>query len=92
MRVSLSLDWRNKERLGIRTTITDSGTGMDVETLGKIYEPFFTTKNETGTGLGMWVTAQLVQRLQGDLRVASTTRPGRSGTSFSLFLPFELPM
>jgi two-component system CheB/CheR fusion protein len=90
MRVSASLDWRNQERPGIRTTIADSGTGMDAHTLGKIYEPFFTTKNETGTGLGMWVSAQLVQRLQGDLRVSSTTRPGRSGTAFSLFLPLEL--
>jgi two-component system CheB/CheR fusion protein len=90
IRVSTSFDWRNKERLGIRTTIADSGTGMDSETLGKIYEPFFTTKNDTGTGLGMWVSAQLVERLQADLRVSSTMRPGRSGTAFSLFLPLEL--
>ena len=90
LRVRASLDWRNQERPGIRTTIVDSGTGMDSETLRKIYEPFFTTKNETGTGLGMWVSAQLVARLQGDLRVSSTTRLGRSGTAFSLFIPLEL--
>jgi two-component system CheB/CheR fusion protein len=90
VRVRASLDWRNQKISGIRTTIADSGTGMDNETLGKIYEPFFTTKNETGTGLGMWVSAQLVERLQGDLRVSSTTRSRRSGTTFSLFLPFEL--
>ena len=90
MRVSASLDWRNQERPGVRTTIADSGIGMDAQTLRKIYEPFFTTKGETGTGLGMWVSAQLVQRLQGDLRVSSTTRPGRSGTAFSLFLPLTL--
>jgi two-component system CheB/CheR fusion protein len=74
-RVSASFDWRNKERQGIRTTIADSGIGMNPGTLGKTYEPFFTTKNETGTGLGMWVSAQLVERLQGDLRVWSATRP-----------------
>ena len=90
LRVRASFDWRKQGRPGIRTTIADSGTGMDVDTLSKIYEPFFTTKNETGTGLGMWVSAQLVERLQGDLRVSSTTRSGRSGTTFSLFLPFEL--
>jgi two-component system, chemotaxis family, CheB/CheR fusion protein len=90
MRVSASFDWRNQRRPGIRTTIADSGIGMDTDTLRKIYEPFFTTKNETGTGLGMWVSAQLVERLQGDLRVSSTTRLGRSGTAFSLFLPLEL--
>jgi signal transduction histidine kinase len=83
------LDWRNQEQPGIRTTIADSGIGMDSETLRKLYEPFFTTKNETGTGLGMWVSAQLVKRLQGHLRVSSTTRLGRTGTTFSLFLPLS---
>jgi len=90
MRVSASFDWRNRERSGIRTTIADSGTGMDTSTLRKMFEPFFTTKGETGTGLGMWVSAQLVERLQADLQVLSTMRPGRSGTAFSLFLPLEL--
>lgn len=90
LRVRASYDWRNPKRRGIRTTIADTGTGMEAKTLHRIYEPFFTTKNETGTGLGMWVSAQLVERLQGDLRVSSTTRPGRSGTAFSLFLPLEL--
>jgi two-component system CheB/CheR fusion protein len=89
IRVGPSVDWRNHERPGVRATICDSGIGMDAATLKRIYEPFFTTKNETGTGLGMWVTAQLVDRLQGDLRVRSTTRRGRSGTTFSLFLPLE---
>ena len=90
LRVRASYDWRNPKRRGIRTTIADTGTGMDAKTLHRIYEPFFTTKNETGTGLGMWVSAQLVERLQGDLRVSSTTHPGKSGTAFSLFLPLEL--
>jgi two-component system CheB/CheR fusion protein len=90
IRVSASFDWRNKERRGVRTTIADSGTGMDTDTLRKVFDPFFTTKGETGTGLGMWVSAQLVERLQADLRVSSTTRLGRSGTAFSLFLPLEL--
>jgi two-component system CheB/CheR fusion protein len=90
MRVSASFDWSNPERKGIRATIVDSGMGMSPETLRRMYEPFFTTKNETGTGLGMWVSAQLVGRLQGDLRVMSSKRVGRSGTAFSLFLPIEL--
>ncbi len=90
MRVRASRDWRDKGRLGVRTTIADSGTGMTAETMCKIYEPFFTTKGETGTGLGMWVSAQLVERLQGDLRVRSRTTKGKSGTAFSLFLPVEI--
>ena len=87
LRVGPSFDWRSHERPGVRATISDSGIGMDSETCKRVYEPFYTTKNETGTGLGMWVSAQLVERLQGDLRVRSTSRRNNSGTSFSLFLP-----
>jgi two-component system CheB/CheR fusion protein len=90
LRVRKSFDWRDPTSPGIRITIADTGTGMNFETRHRIYEPFFTTKNDTGTGLGMWVSAQIVERLQADLRVWSTTRPGMSGTVFSLFLPMEL--
>ncbi len=84
-----SCDWRDRNRRGIRITIVDTGIGMDVATRHKIYESFFTTKTGTGTGLGMWVCAQLVERLRGGLHVWSTTHPGRSGTAFSLFLPHD---
>lgn len=74
---------------GMRVSIADSGSGMDRTTLDRIFEPFFTTKAETGTGLGLWVVAQLVARQGGTLRVRSTPRDGASGTVFSLFLPAE---
>jgi two-component system CheB/CheR fusion protein len=89
MRVRKSCDWRNRTSAGIRATIADSGIGMNTATRLKIYEAFFTTKSAAGTGLGMWVSAQLVERLQGDMRVRSSTCPGKSGTTFSLFLPFD---
>ncbi len=87
IRIRCSCDWRERNRRGIRITIADTGIGMDVATRHKIYESFFTTKTGTGTGLGMWVCAQLVERLRGALNVWSTMHPGRSGTAFSLFLP-----
>ena len=89
IRVRNSIDWRDRNRKGIRITIADTGTGMDAATRHKMCEIFFTTKTGTGTGLGMWVSAQLVERLRGNLRVWSTTRAGRSGTTFSLFLPMD---
>jgi two-component system, chemotaxis family, CheB/CheR fusion protein len=73
----------------MRITFVDSGVGMSRATMRRIFEPFFTTKTETGTGLGMWVVAQLVERHHGEVRVWSTQRKGRSGTSFSVFLPFQ---
>jgi two-component system CheB/CheR fusion protein len=87
IRIKTSVDWRDRTRPGVRITFADSGTGMSLETRNRIYEPFFTTKSETGTGLGMWVSAQIVERLQGDLRVWSSQRANSSGTTFSLFLP-----
>ncbi len=53
-----------------------------------MFEPFFTTKTETGTGLGLWVVAQLLERHKGSVRVWSSQRIEASGTAFSVFLPF----
>ena len=58
-------------------------------TMQRIFEPFFTTKLETGTGLGMWVVAQLVERQRGHVNVWSTERKGSSGSAFSVFLPLQ---
>jgi PAS domain S-box-containing protein len=82
-------DWRDEKTAGMRVTFFDSGVGMDRATLRRIFEPFFTTKMETGTGLGMWVVAQLVERHHGHIRVWSTQRSRGSGTAFSVFLPFR---
>ncbi|MDQ2832296.1 MAG: PAS domain-containing protein [Acidobacteriota bacterium] len=87
IRIRALVDWRDRTRKGVRVTLADSGTGMNLEVRQRIYEAFFTTKRGTGTGLGMWVSAQIVDRLRGDLRVWSSQRPDCSGTTFSLFLP-----
>ena len=89
VRIKASVDWRDRSRPGVRVTFADSGSGMSQETRNRMYEAFFTTKSETGTGLGMWVSAQIVERLQGDLRVWSSERANSSGTTFSLFLPMS---
>lgn len=91
VRVRQSNDWRDRTRPGVRLTVGDTGTGMSRKVLRRIYEPFFTTNKKDGTGLGMWVTSQLVERHQGDLRVWSSERQGATGTVFSLFLPLHLP-
>jgi PAS domain S-box-containing protein len=89
VRLRPSQSWRDAKIAGMRITFVDSGVGMSRATMRRIFEPFFTTKMETGTGLGMWVVAQLVERHHGEVRVWSTQRKGRSGTSFSVFLPFQ---
>jgi PAS domain S-box-containing protein len=74
---------------GIGTTITfaDNGPGIPEEMRNRIFEPFFTTKGQKGTGLGLWVSEGIVQKHNGTLRVRSTQREGRAGTTFSIFLP-----
>jgi signal transduction histidine kinase len=88
VRLRPSRDWRGRAADGMRVTFCDSGQGMDRRIMRRIFEPFFTTKTEIGTGLGMWVVAQLVERHHGCVHVWSTQRPGASGTAFSVFLPF----
>jgi signal transduction histidine kinase len=53
----------------------------------RIFEPFFATKTETGTGLGMWVVTEFLERNQGRVHVRSSQRPGANGTVFSVFFP-----
>jgi signal transduction histidine kinase len=71
----------------IRVTIDDTGSGIPPEVLPTIFEPFVTTKGETGTGLGLWVTSEIVKKNGWRIRVRSSTGPRRSGTVFSLVIP-----
>jgi PAS domain S-box-containing protein len=77
---------------GIQTVIRDSGTGVKQEHLEKIFEPFFTTKGDLGTGIGLWVARQLVERRGGQISVASSTERENSGTSITIFIPFSMPV
>jgi signal transduction histidine kinase len=72
---------------GVRVVFGDTGTGMTRAVQAQIFEPFFTTKMENGNGLGLWVAQELIEKHGGALRVWSSTRPGGSGTVFSVFLP-----
>jgi PAS domain S-box-containing protein len=71
----------------VRITIADTGSGIDPAVRQRIFEPFFTTK-ATGTGLGLWVTAEIVRKHQGTLKIRSRqTQP--SGTVVSVTIPLE---
>jgi PAS domain S-box-containing protein len=76
---------------GIQTIVRDEGIGISHENLERIFEPFFTTKGNLGTGIGLWVTKQLVERRGGQIAITSSTAPGKSGTSVTIQIPFVSP-
>jgi PAS domain S-box-containing protein len=86
VRVSRGRDWRTGMP-GITVTVADSGLGIEPQHRKRIFEPFFTTKRDTGTGLGLWLTREIVLRHSGRIRFRTNSRPGRSGTTISIFLP-----
>jgi signal transduction histidine kinase len=79
------------DRPGVRVTFMDNGSGVAPENRKKIFQPFFTTKKDVGTGLGLWLTLGLVTKHHGSLRLRSSVAPGRTWTAFSVFLPQEPP-
>jgi PAS domain S-box-containing protein len=81
--------WKHRGSEGVRVTICDNGSGIKPADRAHIFEPFFTTKEQHGTGLGLWVSYGIVQKHQGDIRVRTSARAGRSGTCFSVFLPTD---
>ena len=74
---------------GVVFTVADTGLGMSHHTLSRMFEPFFTTKGVSGTGLGLWISQQIVERHKGVLRARSSQSSNGSGTVFTLFLPLE---
>jgi signal transduction histidine kinase len=87
LHVFASREWNYSPRPGVRVVIADNGEGISPEKRRRLFEPFFTTKGDRGTGLGLWVSSGIVEKHEGSIHVRSTTRLGRSGTCFSIFLP-----
>jgi PAS domain S-box-containing protein len=72
---------------GVRVTVADTGCGIPHEIQRRIFEPFFSTKDTTGIGLGLWVSDGVIRKHSGRLSLRSSTEPGRHGTAFSIFFP-----
>ncbi len=87
LRTRLQPHWQTGSA-GLRVTIADSGEGMDAATRRRLFEAFFTTKGERGTGLGLWTSREIVERHGGTIRVKSRRNPP-SGTVFSIWLPLN---
>lgn len=87
LRVVRAREWSGDRRSGVRVTVADTGNGISAQDLPHIFEPFYTTKKDQGTGLGLWLAYGAVQKHAGWMRVATRTTAGASGTVFAVFLP-----
>lgn len=79
-------EWTTGRR-GIFLTVADTGPGIDPEIQDRIFEAFFSTKGINGSGLGLWMSAEIMRRHNGSITIRSSQGPGQSGTVASLFLP-----
>jgi signal transduction histidine kinase len=74
---------------GLQVVVNDTGVGIRRDLIGKVFEPFFSTKGNLGTGIGLWVAKQLVERHGGQISISSSTDPDDRGTSVTVYLPFD---
>ncbi len=86
IRIRLTKLWKSNQP-AIRITVADSGCGMSLETRKRLFDPFFTTKGMEGTGLGLWISQQIIRRHSGQLLLRSSENGTRRGTTFCLVLP-----
>ena len=89
LRATKSHDWSSSHLHGVRITFLDTGTGIEVKHRKNIFQPFFTTKIDVGTGLGLWITRGILEKHRGSIRMKSITGQNGHGTAFSIFLPTE---
>lgn len=68
-------------------SIEDDGPGVPAELHDKIFEPFFTTKKDVGTGLGLWVTKEIIERHDGTIELVSCAADDSNGATFRILLP-----
>jgi signal transduction histidine kinase len=74
---------------GVLVQIADNGMGISDGMKSKLFTPFATTKEEGGSGLGLWVSRAILEKHEGSIRVASA-ESGYLGTTVSIFLPLKL--
>jgi signal transduction histidine kinase len=93
VRVRRTGSWtRGEWRDGVKLVIADTGAGIPATVVEHIFEPFITTKEATGIGLGLWVSEGIVRKHGGWIRVRSQSAGSSRGTVFEVFLPAEAGM
>jgi PAS domain S-box-containing protein len=89
IRARRSRNWKDPAQAGVRFAVADTGTGMEPEVRERAFEAFFTTKEVTGTGLGLWVSQEIIVKHRGLVHLRSRTALAgqAAGTVFEIFIP-----
>ena len=69
-------------------TVADTGPGMSAETARRVFDPFFTTKGLSGTGLGLWISKEILARHGGSISLRSSYGRAATGTVIIVSLPY----
>ncbi|MEO8727626.1 MAG: ATP-binding protein [Acidobacteriaceae bacterium] len=85
--VAISDERMSDGRAGVLLCVRDNGSGISNDKMQQLFRPFFTTKGEKGTGLGLWISQGIVEKHGGYLEVESSVSPGSSGACFRVYLP-----
>jgi PAS domain S-box-containing protein len=75
---------------GVLVRVVDNGSGIPAHMQSKLFNPFVTTKEESGTGLGLWVSRSMLEKHGGSIRLSSSVEPKDPGTTVSIFLPLTI--
>ncbi len=89
IRIDHGREYSNGSRPGVRLTIADSGAGISPEIKSRLFQPFVSTKGDTGTGLGLWVSSEIIRKHGGTIKFKSSSSSPATGTVFSIFLPSQ---
>jgi PAS domain S-box-containing protein len=87
IRVRKTRSWGSNSREGIKVIVADTGSGIPRSVQEHMFEPFVSTKEATGIGLGLWVSEGIIRKHGGDIKVRSRLGESSHGTVMALFLP-----
>jgi PAS domain S-box-containing protein len=76
-------------RDGVLVHVADNGGGIPEDMRNRLFNPFASTKQEGGSGLGLWVSRSILEKHGGAIRVVSGTDAANRGTTVTVFLPLE---
>jgi signal transduction histidine kinase len=77
------------DQAGVRITVADTGHGIHAAVKSQLFQAFRSTKGSNGSGLGLWLSKEIIEKHGGSIQFRSSTKVGKSGTIISIFIPLK---